>query len=67
MTVILEIHGRNGNTGELLGLFRSIEIFVLWGSDSSRGTESPDETEILYDHTKKYQVTCCSCGNRRGI
>lgn len=62
MTVSLEIHGRNGNTGEPLGLFRSIEIVVLsGGAMSSRGTESPDETEILYDHTKKYQVTCCSC------
>lgn len=41
MTVILEIHGRNGNAGEPLGLFRSIEIVVLWGSDVVKGDGIP--------------------------
>ena len=58
MTVSLEIHGRNGNTGEPSGLFRSIEKVVLWGgSDVVKGKESPDETEIMKNFRIFYQLT----------
>ena len=41
MTVSLEIHGRNGNTGEPSGLFRSIEKVVLWGERCRQGEGIP--------------------------